>query len=280
MTFARSSAGHAAVFERVSADGVQIEVTRWGRGAPVLCLSAIGHDARDFEALASLCSNHYEVIALDWPGQGRSGSDSHPVSAARYADLAERALDSLGVGQPVVIGNSIGGAVAIHLAARGRVSALVLCNPGGLAPVNAMTRLYCRAFEAFFRSGERGASWYPGMFAQYYRLVLPAPSARTRRAEIVADARRIAPVLRQAWASFGHRDADVRELAAGLDIPIWVAWAKRDRVIPFSFCRPAIAKLRRAHVTFFDAGHSAFLEQPEGFAVGFEAFTRKFQLIR
>ena len=79
-------------------------------------------------------------------------------------------------------------------------------------------------------------------------------------------------MLRQAWASFGRRDADVRGLAASLDVPIWVAWAKRDGVLPLKYCLPAIKQLKSYTLTVFEGGHSPFLEQPDAFAKGFEGF--------
>jgi 4,5:9,10-diseco-3-hydroxy-5,9,17-trioxoandrosta-1(10),2-diene-4-oate hydrolase len=68
------------------------------------------------------------------------------------------------------------------------------------------------------------------------------------------------------------RNADIRDVAANLEVPIWVAWAAHDRVIPLRSCRPAIERLRRASLDTFDAGHTPFLEQPDAFARGFVAF--------
>ncbi|MEM7018593.1 MAG: alpha/beta hydrolase [Pseudomonadota bacterium] len=54
-----------------------------------MCLHAIGHGARDFEKLADIVGNEVEIIALDWPGQGRSGEDTESASAERYCELLE-----------------------------------------------------------------------------------------------------------------------------------------------------------------------------------------------
>ena len=256
----------------VEVEGVALDVTRRGSGPPVVCLSAVGHDQRDFEALTDRLGDRFEFIAIDWPGHGGSGMDKEPASAARYADLLTAALDALGVPRPILIGNSIGGAAAIIHASRRPVRALVLCDSGGLVPVGAVTRAFCGMGEAMFRAGERRAWWYPRAFALYYRLVLPAPAAATRRGEIVADGSRMASVLRQVWASFARPDADLRDMAAALDIPIWVAWAKSDRVIPLGLCRRAINRMKRVTVATFVGGHSPFLEQPDAFAEGFLAF--------
>jgi pimeloyl-ACP methyl ester carboxylesterase len=257
---------------RVSVDGVALSVKRCGRGAPVVCLSAIGHDALDFAPLAQRLGDRHEFICIEWPQHGDSGLDRQPASAARYATLIGGALTSLGIDRPIILGNSIGGAVAILHAARNPVRGLVLCDSGGLVEVTPTIARFCRTFARFFSAGERGAWWYPYAFAAYYKLVLPEPAATHQRSRIVARATQIAPVLREAWTSFAAPEADIRAVAAGLDVPIWVAWATRDRVIPLRACRPAIDAMRGATLDTFDAGHSAFLEQPDAFAAGFAGF--------
>ncbi|MDD3765155.1 MAG: alpha/beta hydrolase [Nevskiales bacterium] len=251
---------------RVPVCGVQLAVAREGSGPPVVCLHAIGHGGGDYAGLAAALRSRYEVIRIDWPGHGRSGSDAQPPSAQRYAELLDAVMARLQIVEPIVIGNSIGGAAAIIHASRRPVRALVLCDPGGLVPVSALVRGICAAFAWFFRAGERGAPWFGRAYAVYYRwVVLPARPAALRRARIVAAGYASAGLLRRAWASFGRRDADLRAVAESLETPIWCAWARRDRVIPLALCRASIRRMRHARLSRFDGGHSAFMEQPEAF---------------
>lgn len=254
----------------VDVDGVTIAVSRTGQGAPVVCLSAIGHGSRDFELLAARVKHRVELICVDWPGHGRSGAAVQPPSARAYAELLCKLLPALGIKRPILVGNSIGGAAAILYAAKSPVRGLVLCDSGGLVEVTGAVRWVTRAFAAFFTAGERGAAWFAGAYALYYRmLVLPSSAARAQRRRVVAAGREMAGQLRQAWESFGRPEADIRATAQALDVPIWVAWARSDRVIPLSFCRPAISGLRNAVLTTFAGGHSPFLEDPDAFAEGF-----------
>lgn len=61
-------------------------------------------------------SPDYRVIALDFPGQGNSGSDTQPASGTRYAHLLEGFIDELNIRPAVLLGNSIGGAAAVRYA--------------------------------------------------------------------------------------------------------------------------------------------------------------------
>ena len=257
---------------RVTVDGVALAVHRTGRGVPVVCLSAVGHDAQDFSYLAERAGAHCEFICIEWPGHGESGKDHRPVSASRYAELIEGVLSLLGIEFPIVLGNSIGGTVAMRYAARHRVRALVICDSGGLVEISPTVRKFCRVMERFFAAGERDAWWYRLVFAGYYRLVLQQKAARAQRKRIVANAHKLAPLLRQAWASFGDPEADLRAVAASLDVPIWVAWSKHDRVIPLKACMDAIRGFKHYTLDTFDGGHTPFLEQPDAFAKKFLRF--------
>src|SRR5689334_17103552 len=87
----------------IEAKGVRLAVAREGQGSAVVCLHAIGHGGGDFAVFADTVSDRFEVIRIDWPGQGRSDDDGEPASAARYADLLEIVLDRLGIKAPIII---------------------------------------------------------------------------------------------------------------------------------------------------------------------------------
>ncbi len=259
--------------EILDCDGVRLAVKREGQGWPLVCLHAVAHGGRDFEKLSATLGNCFQVIRIDWPDHGRSGPDSQPPSARRYAEILEIALQKLQVTQPIILGNSIGGGAAIHYAARQPVRALVLCDSAGLVPVNAMVRGIVSLFVRFFRAGEGGAGWFGSAYRFYYRhMVLPQAAAAEQRQRIIDAGYEYAPLLRAAWEGFGQPEADIREMAAGLDMPVWCAWAKGDRVIPLWMCKPAIKALRQGSLSTFKGGHSAFMEQPDAFLQGFMAF--------
>lgn len=259
--------------------GAALAVSREGAGVPVVCLHAVGHGGGDYAEFAARVRDRFEVIRIDWPGQGRSGPDPRPPAPARYARLLGEALNSLGVERPIIIGNSIGGAAALHYASEHPVRALVLCNPGGLMPVTPLTRRACAAFARFFAAGERRAWWFAPAFGAYNRwLVLPGRGASEQRRCITAAGYEVAPALRQAWNGFSQPDADIRGLAAELDVPVWFAWAARDRLIPLKRNLPAIRAMKQATLSTFKGGHAAFLEAPAAFAEGFFEFYERHAL--
>lgn len=269
----RETIGVPAGSIELEVDGVRLAVAREGSGPAVICLHAIGHGGGDFESLASAIKHRFEVIRIDWPGQGRSGIDTKPLSPTRYAELLAGVVDRLKIHDPIIIGNSIGGAAALLYAHNHPVRALVLCDTGGLVEVTPTVRRFCRLFERFFAAGARGAWWFPTAFRAYYRfVVLPTPAAAEQRERIIAAGRELAPILREAWAGFGRPEADIRSIAKSLDVPVWFAWGGKDKVIPLAACLPCIETMKHASLTKFDAGHAAFLEQADTFTQEFLKF--------
>lgn len=180
----------AGLFE---VDGVSLYVERRGRGRQVVCLSAVGHDAHDFDPLIERLADRFEFITVEWPGHGRSGPDTQPTSASRYAALLERLAPALQLDDPIIIGNSIGGAVSLIYASKHSVRGLVLCNSGGLVELTPFVTRLIKFFAAFFAAGARGAWWYGPAFTLYYKTVLPDRAAAAQRRKMIANRRRIAP---------------------------------------------------------------------------------------
>ena len=261
----------------VQADGVSLAVHRVGRGQPIVCLNAIGHNARDFDALAERIADRFELIAVEWPSHGQSGDDPSPGSAARYADLLVICLDQLALDAPILLGNSIGGSAGMIYASRRPIRGLVLCSSGGLVEITPLVKRITRAQRDFFAAGERGAWWFgAGFWLMYHLILTERPAAKQRRA-IIAGGRGRARIFKQLWASFGEPSADLRDLAAKLEVPIWAAWASKDITVPLRFCLPAIKRFRQGTLSTFKCGHAAFLERPDEFAAELLVFADRLE---
>src|ERR1700727_2599070 len=107
---------------------------RAGEGEPVVLLHGFtGHWRHWRPVLADLVAR-YEVIAPTL--SGHRGGPAYPdgmglEKVADAGDSLERHLDELGVGTAHLVGNSMGGSLAIELAKRGRARSVVAFSPGG-----------------------------------------------------------------------------------------------------------------------------------------------------
>jgi 4,5:9,10-diseco-3-hydroxy-5,9,17-trioxoandrosta-1(10),2-diene-4-oate hydrolase len=259
-------------------DGVSIAIhdtDPTGAKPTIIGLHAIGHGGGDFASFEQAFRDRFRVITVDWPGHGASGQDAQPASARRYAALLLGLIEALDLDQPILFGNSVGGAAALQLAQQhpARVRALVLCNPGGLDPGGFISGLFIDHLVARFRRGAAGDARFRDWFAGYYADILLGTAAAQRRAAIVAAGYESAPRLVEAWTSFARADADLRAGLPALRQPVFVGWAIRDRLVRWGRNRAAVASIPNATVMRFEnSGHAPFLEEPEAFNAAVRPF--------
>jgi len=121
-----------------------LAVARTGTGPPLLLLHGLGLTRDSWDPVVPALAERFEVLAVDLPGFG--GSPPLPAavepSPAALAAAVAGLLDDLGVEPPAVVGNSVGGWVALELAALRPEASLTLLSPAGLWPGG--TPRYCR----------------------------------------------------------------------------------------------------------------------------------------
>ena len=105
---------------------------RVGTGEPLLLLHGLGSTRDDFAGLLPVLQQHFDVLSLDLPGHGTSPALAarptiEALTAAVIADLDARGLDRVHV-----LGNSLGGRIAIELAKQHRALSVVASSPSGL----------------------------------------------------------------------------------------------------------------------------------------------------
>src|SRR5277367_4706861 len=103
--------------QRLNHDGVQLVVARAGEGdPPLLFLHPTGADHNFFSPQVAEFGTLHRVVAIDQRGHGESGQPDGPYDPATFADDAAFVINVLGLDRPVVMGASMGGAVALELA--------------------------------------------------------------------------------------------------------------------------------------------------------------------
>jgi pimeloyl-ACP methyl ester carboxylesterase len=105
----------------------------------MVLVHGIGSESCVWEPVLGALAEHFHVIAVDLPGFGRSRAlpdDIVPTPRA-LSDAVAALLAQLGIERAHVVGNSLGGWVALELAAAGRARSVTALCPAGLwgAPV-------------------------------------------------------------------------------------------------------------------------------------------------
>jgi pimeloyl-ACP methyl ester carboxylesterase len=104
---------------------------RGGSGPPLVCLHGFMDTWRSWELVLPALERRHDVLAPTLPGHAGGPPIAGPVGAGTLPDAVERAMDAAGFATAHIAGNSLGGYVALQLAARGRAESVVALAPAG-----------------------------------------------------------------------------------------------------------------------------------------------------
>jgi pimeloyl-ACP methyl ester carboxylesterase len=234
---------------------------------PLVLLHAFPLDSRLWAGVAPALRADRPVHALDFPGLGRAPLRDGVGVDAHADEVAERIAGMPG-GRAAVGGLSLGGYVALALAARhpGRVAALVLSNTRA-EPDTDEAAAGRHASAALVRS--EGVGPFLDGFAP--RMVAPGDHAALRATRAIADTQDPEGVARalEALAGRGDRRPDLAAMA----MPALVIAGSEDGLTPPPLSEAMVAALpdARLHV-IAGAGHLTALERPEEWAAAVRAF--------
>ena len=257
---------------RYAVDGVTLNVETHGSGPPLVLLHGFTGSAETWREPARCWGDAFTTIAVDLIGHGRSDA---PADPARYrmercvADLVAL-FDQLGLDRPAVLGYSLGGRVALHLAlaAPERVERLILesASPGLADPKERAARI--RADESLADAIERDG--LEAFVARWEKLPLFASQERLpretreglRRQRLRNTPRGLANSLRGMGA--GAMEPVFPRLGE-LRMPVLLVVGELDA----KYCvlgRSMAAVIPNAQLAIVqDAGHTVHLEQPRMF---------------
>ena len=112
----------------------RLAFTRRGAGAPLILLHGLGSSRQAWDPVIPALAQGFDVVAVDLPGFGESRTLSPQLEPqpSALAAAVDGLLVDLGIEAPHIVGNSLGGWVALELAHRRRVASLTLLSPAGL----------------------------------------------------------------------------------------------------------------------------------------------------
>jgi pimeloyl-ACP methyl ester carboxylesterase len=243
-----------------------------GEGDPVICVHGLGATKASFLPTVAALADHHRVIAMDLPGFGDSDK---PLGAAYDAPYFARAvaalLDELGIERAHLIGNSMGGRVAIEM--------------GLLQPERTQKIALLSPALAWLRS--RRWRWLLQAPLPLLGLIQPAPRVITE--PIV---RNLVPGGRDGWSAAGvdeflrsyltprgrvafyeaarniyldepHGEQGFWTRLAEMSPETLFIWGRQDQLVPVAFMKHVQRALPGARHLELDCGHVPQLEAPK-----------------
>jgi pimeloyl-ACP methyl ester carboxylesterase len=262
----------------ITIDGDRVAYRVAGEGPLLLLVHGLAGSSSTWRHVVPLLAKRFTVLAPDLLGQGHSDKPPGEYSLGAHADTLRDLMHALGRPRATVVGQSLGGGVAMQFAYEfpERCERLVLVDSGGLGrEVTFYLRmLTLPGFESVFPllctprlrdAGNRIATWI-GRAG-----VRPKPAGREiwRSYASLADAANRRAFFRglrdvidfdgQAVSAFGrlHR-------AAGL--PTLIVWGAQDPFIPASHAVAAHEAIPGSRLEIFEGvGHYPHCEAPGRF---------------
>ena len=270
-------------FAQVPTAAGELSICEAGDGDPVVMLHGLGATKVSLlPTVAALAGLGHRAIAVDLPGFGDSVKPIRAAYDARYFARAVVALlDALGIDRADLVGNSLGGRVALELGLRlpERVGRLGLLAPS-LAwlrdrPWAPLLRLVAPQLgllqpaprpvvERIVRAmvpGGSGEEWAAAGVDEFLRAYLTPRG----RAAFYATARAI-------YLEEPHGPDGLWTRLARLQAPSLFVWGRRDRLVPIAFRHHVEAALPAASHLELDCGHVPQLERPAAVHEALAAF--------
>jgi pimeloyl-ACP methyl ester carboxylesterase len=255
----------------VDTDAGCISTLEAGSGDPVIMIHGLGATKASFLPTVAALAPSYRTLAVDLPGFGDSDKPLRGAYDAPYFARAMIALlDALELERAHVIGNSMGGRVAIELGLRfpERIGRLALLAP-------SLAWLRSRPWAPYLR-------WVPTQLGA----IQPAP-----RPIVEAIVRRVIPGADEEWTSAGIDEflrsyltptgraafyAAARNIyleephgpdgfwtrLASLSVDSLFVWGRHDAIVPAKFAEHVQEAVPKAEHLFLNCGHVPQLERP------------------
>ena len=252
----------------VRTDGYLSAYREWGSGGKaVVLVGGFLEPTFVWERVAPLLSLGFHVYALDLDGFGYTQRHG-PWTLAHWGDQVQAFMRARGIRRPIVVGHSLGAAVAVETARRGLAAGVVLLDGDALrsgGPPRLVRTVLARS--PFFTTAYRFLLRSPWAIRRILRLAYGAHRPKLDGAEIsrwtdpfrAAGARHaLQGIVTGGIPGFTH--AQLRQV----HVPALVVWGATDAIDPVSAGRAAARDLQAPFVEVPRAGHLSMLAAARG----------------
>ena len=260
----------------VYAGGLDTFYLEAGEGEPVVLLHGLGSTTSGMLPTLDDLARDYRVIAPDIPGFGDSSKPIRPYHAGFFARWLIALLDELGIDRAHVVGNSMGGRIALEAALRhdDRIDRLALLSPAmalkkvrqfvpivqvlrpelALLPLPARRSMVIAVVRRLFAEPDRvDPSWYEAAADEFMR-VFSTPRGRIAFFSALREIYLDVPLgPRGFWTRLER-----------LSRPALFVWGDRDLLVPAKFARHTERAVPHARsIILENCGHVPHFERPK-----------------
>jgi len=264
--------------------GHDLACTVTGDGPTMLLVHGMAGSAETWRHVVEPLARDFRIVAPDLPGHGASAKPAGDYSLGALASILRDVLDELDVASATVVGQSLGGGVAMQFAYQfpERIERLVLVGSGGLGR-EVSTLLRVLAFP--------GAEYVLPLVTPWF-----ARDAGARVIDWLGSLGLHSSVAEEMWSAYAgltigeNRQAFIRTLRSVVDVggqsvsaldrlhlagavPTLIVWGEHDTIIPVHHAHRAHEAIAGSRLEIVEGcNHFPHVEQPDRFVTVLRSF--------
>lgn len=236
-----------------------VSFRKYGTGPVIVLLHGWGQSKETFDFLIPTLEKSNTVYALDLPGFGKSTEPDKGWSLDDYENMLVDFFLCYQIKEPIVLGHSFGGRLAIKLAAHKRVSAIILVDSAGLIhhPIQRWWKIKKYKWLKYIYKKTRN-------YKKYNDLIQISGSN---------DYRDATPSMKQTLAKVTNEN--LKKDLKKIHCDCLIIWGKEDTITPFDDALYMYHHIKNAGLVPIDnATHFCYQEYPVDFAAILEAYLK------
>ena len=225
------------MFKKIN--NVKINYKQYGKGEDVVLLHGWGQNIEMMKPLGDHLIDHYRVTIIDLPGFGLSKEPVYAYTIFDYTETVHELLDELNIHNPIMMGHSFGGRIAIVYASKYKVNKLVLFG----SP--------CVRHE--YKSIKQS------VFKALKKIKIFNPLVNVIKKHVGSeDYRNASPLMRDILVKTVNQD--LSENARKIKCPTLLIWGENDQAVPVSEAKELENLINDSALIVLPGTHYCYLE--------------------
>lgn len=220
-----------------------------GQGSYIVLLHGWGVDKETFRGVITKLKDYYQVLSFDFIGFGKSSPPKAPFTLDDYVLSLEALLKYLHIKNPIIVGHSFGGRVALKFSLRNHIKKLVLVSSAGIKHFSWIKVLKIGKYKFLKR-------WYYLFSKQKYEALIYNSGS--------PDYKCLSGVMKKTMSNVISEN--LKKYLKKISVPTLIMWGYHDQVTPYTDAQIFKDNIKKSKlITFFKSGHFCYIDEKKKF---------------